>query len=101
MSQENDSSILAFLLGGVIGAGLALLLSPWSGRQTREKILGAAEEAKDKAEDYLNQAKERVTSAVEKGKEVLDKERFNIKAAVDAGKEAYRKEKGKAQGEPE
>jgi gas vesicle protein len=99
MSKEGDSTILAFLLGGVIGAGVTLLLAPWSGKEAREKIKGAAEEAREKAETVFSQTKEKVTDALEKGKEVLEKERFNIKSAFEAGKEAYRGKKGKGEAE--
>ena len=32
------SIFLSFLLGGLVGAGFALLLAPQSGRETRQKI---------------------------------------------------------------
>jgi gas vesicle protein len=95
MSKEGDSTILAFLLGGVIGAGVTLLLAPWSGKEARDKLKGAAEEAREKAETVFSQTKD----ALEKGKEVLEKERFNIKSAFEAGKEAYRGKKGKGEAE--
>ncbi len=94
MGHGNDShGFLAFLVGGLIGAGITLLLAPRSGRETREKIKGTTDEVKGKAENYYSQAIERLTTAVEKGRELLDRERFNIKSAIDAGREAYQKQR--------
>ncbi len=76
------SVLLSFLLGGAVGAGLALLLAPQSGPETRRKI-------KDFAEDM----KDRVGSTVEKGKDLFEQKKSVITTAIDAGKEAYEKER--------
>jgi gas vesicle protein len=85
--------ILSFFIGGLIGAGVALLLAPKSGTETRQKIKDLAEEVKGKAEHYVEQAKGKVSSALEKGKETYEEKKSTILAAVDAGKEAYQKER--------
>ncbi len=76
------SIFLAFLLGGVVGAGLAMLLAPQSGPETRQKIREFAEDMKGK-----------VTSTVGKGKEFFEEKKSIITTAVEAGKDAYEKEK--------
>lgn len=97
------SVLLSFLLGGMVGAGLALLLAPQSGPETRRKIREFADDVKDRTNDCVDQAKEKatglydqvkeqVTSTVEKAKEMIDEKKSAITAAVDAGKEAYEKE---------
>ena len=88
-----SSIFLSFLLGGLMGAGVALLLAPKSGRETRLKIRELAEEAREKAEDYAGQAKNKVSGAIEKGKGFVQEKRSIITTAVEAGKEAYEKEK--------
>jgi gas vesicle protein len=98
MKDEGYSSgsvLLSFLLGGVVGAGLALLFAPQSGRETREKIRELADDVKGKATDYAHQAKEKVSSLVDDGKGFYDEKKSIIKSAVEAGKEAYEKEKEK------
>lgn len=85
----------SFFLGGLIGAGIALLLAPKAGKETRERIKELAEEAKEKAGEYIEEVKGKVTSAVEKGKEVLEEKKSIITTAIEAGKEAYEKEKEK------
>lgn len=87
------SMILSFLLGGIVGAAAALLLAPQSGRETRLRIREFAGDVKDKAADYVEDVKEKVTSSVEKGKEYFEEKKSVISKAVEAGKEAYEKEK--------
>ncbi len=87
--------IFSFFLGGLIGAGVALLFAPKSGRETREKIKEIAVDAKSKAEGVIDQVKGKVTSVLEKGKEVIEEKKSILSTAIEAGKEAYEKEKEK------
>ena len=87
------SLFLSFVLGGLMGAGVALLLAPRSGSETRQRIKEFADDVRDKAEDYVDQTKSRVTSTIEKGKGFIDEKKSIITTAVEAGKEAYEKEK--------
>ena len=98
MSEEgNGASNLGFFLAGLgMGAILALLFAPRSGKETREYIAGKAEEGRDyvkaKTEDLRRQAE----GAVEKGKDLVTKQKELLSAALEAGKQAYQEEKGKA-----
>lgn len=95
------SILLSFLLGGLVGAGVALLFAPRSGEETRRKIKELTEEVKEKAEDYVEQVKGKVTSTVGKGKEFFEEKKSIITTAVEAGKEAYEKEKERLSKEKE
>jgi gas vesicle protein len=93
MSEErccNGSGgvFLAFLAGGLIGAGLALLYAPVSGKEARERITGLAEDYRKKAEGWTGDLKQKVET-------FIDEEKSVIKAAYDAGREAMAKEKAK------
>src|SRR5208282_2560718 len=98
MSEEdNGGSNFGFFLAGLgIGAILALLYAPRSGKETREYISGKAEEGRDyvkaKSEDLRRQAED----AVEKGKDLVSKQKELLSAALEAGKQAYQEEKTKA-----
>jgi gas vesicle protein len=87
------SVLLSFFIGGIIGAGVALLTTPKTGPETRKIIRDFAEDARDKAEEYVGQVKEKAGDYVEKGKEFLDNQKNIISRAVEAGKEAYDREK--------
>jgi gas vesicle protein len=98
MSEEgNGATNLGFFLAGLgMGAVLALLFAPRSGKQTREYIAEKAEEGRDyvkaKTEDLRRQAE----GAVEKGKDLVTKQKELLSAALEAGKQAYQEEKAKA-----
>ncbi|MEN2994279.1 MAG: YtxH domain-containing protein [Thermodesulfovibrio sp.] len=99
MTEERGFSVkallLSFLLGGFVGAGLALLLAPQSGKDTRAKIKETAEDVKEKAESYIREAKEKIISTLDKAKETLEEKKLALTKAVEAGKEAYEKELSK------
>ena len=92
---STGSIILAFFIGGLVGAGVALLIAPQSGKETRQKIKELADDAKEKATQYAEEVKSKVTSTVGKGKELVEEKKSLITTAVEAGKEAYVKEKEK------
>ena len=98
MGEQNSgvsagNVLLSFFVGGLIGAGIALLIAPKTGEETRRMIKELAEEAKEKAEDYVGQVKNKATTYVEKGKDFIEKEKSIVTKTVEAGKEAYKKEK--------
>ena len=89
------SLILGFFIGGLVGAGVALLLAPQPGTETRQKIKELAGNVKEKATECAEKVKGQVTSTVGKGKEIVEEKKSLVTAAVEAGKEAYQKEKEK------
>jgi gas vesicle protein len=78
-SNGNGSSvIIAFVVGALTGAAVALLFAPASGEETREYLGKKAREGKDKARE-----------AMEQGREYYDRQRENLVSAVDRGREAF------------
>ncbi len=84
---------LSFILGGVVGAAVAILYAPWEGRQARGKFKELAEEVKDKTGGISGEWKEKASSFIEKGKEFVEQKRGILSSAFDAGLEAMKKEK--------
>ena len=72
------SILLAFLLGAVSVAAVALLYAPQSGRETRDYLGEKADEARRRAAD-----------AAAKGREALDQGRETLNTAIERGREAY------------
>ncbi len=87
------SIFLSFMLGGLVGAGFALLLAPQSGRETRQRIKEITGDVKEKAMEYVGDAKDKITGGIDKGKEFYEEKKSVITTAIEAGKEAYEKEK--------
>jgi gas vesicle protein len=72
------SILLAFILGAVSGAAVALPYAPAPGRETRE-YLG----------DKAREGRERATKAAEKSREIITQGRETLTTAIDRGREAY------------
>lgn len=86
--------LLSFVLGGLIGAAVALLVAPKSGRQTREHIKDMAQDAKERAEGYYGQARGKISTAMQKGAEAFQEKKAEMESSIAEGKEAYHKAKG-------
>jgi gas vesicle protein len=99
MSEGSDrvSKLAYFLVGGGIGAVVALLFAPRSGRETREIIAQRANESRDKVLSASRNVSDRVTTYIDRGKEVVSSQKEQLAAAIEAGKQAYRDEKAKSQ----
>ena len=75
MSQNNEGAAFfaGLVIGGLIGAALALLLAPQSGEETRAQIRDKSLECKDWAEEgYVHtreQMQEQTAAAYEKGRQ--------------------------------
>jgi gas vesicle protein len=67
MSRDNGNAtvIAAFLLGGLVGAAVALLTAPRSGKETRDEIgrwaEGATERAREKVRELYANAREKMS----------------------------------------
>jgi gas vesicle protein len=90
-----NCGMISFVVGGLIGAGVGLLLAPKSGKETREQIRGMAEGVKETTEDYYERVKKTVVSALENGQELFEEKKDLITSAVQAGIEAYEKKRKK------
>jgi gas vesicle protein len=85
MTQENGGGavLMAFVLGAIAGAAVALLWAPASGEETRRVIREKAGEAREKANEAARQ-----------GREFIDRQRETFGTAIERGKEAYHRARG-------
>ncbi len=108
MTSSDDGSKLGwFLLGAGLGAIVALLFAPKSGRELREDIADTTRRGVDRASEGYQTAKERARELADKGREKaseliehtksgVGKQKERLSAALDAGKAAYLEEREKA-----
>ncbi|MBI5493020.1 MAG: YtxH domain-containing protein [Deltaproteobacteria bacterium] len=87
----NRNAFFAFLLGGVVGAGVALLYAPASGVETRRKIKDGIDDAGDWAKDRYENTRDRVTDGTEKVKQFISDKKEDLQSAIEAGKDAFNK----------
>src|SRR3954466_9325758 len=83
------SILLAFILGAVSGAAIALLYAPASGRETREYLGDKAAEARARAADAAARSREALNDAATKGRDALNQGRETLTTAIERGREAY------------
>ncbi len=83
----------SFLLGGLVGASLALLFAPASGQELRERIRSTTEETKERLREKAEELKSSAEELKERGIEILEEKKRIIEEAIEAGKEAMKREK--------
>jgi gas vesicle protein len=72
MSKDNSGTVMvAFVLGALAGAAVALLFAPASGEETREYLGDRAREGRAK----LREQRESMLNAVDRGREAFTQSR--------------------------
>lgn len=92
------SVLLSFLAGAAVGAGIALLYAPKTGKELRESIRDLTDDAVDKIKEYTKEAQEKVKTTLEEGKDIFMEKKTILSSAIEAGKEAMEKEKERLKG---
>jgi gas vesicle protein len=93
MHDERDKylvGIAALGIGAFIGAGVALLLAPKSGAETRNLLRGYMERGKDEIHERSRQAKATLDSAIDRGKQAYDSGRTMAREPLETGKDTAR-----------
>jgi gas vesicle protein len=103
--SSGGDKFLFFLAGAGIGAVLALLFAPKSGKETRDFLAKTATDSKDymsnkysEGRQFVGDTGRKVTddfnAFLDRSKEAVQKQKEQLSAAFEAGKAAYREEKG-------
>jgi gas vesicle protein len=105
MTTENEklNGVALFVVGGLVGAALALILAPQSGKKTRRDIVRLGKRAKLESEkiqlemshainDLVDDVSERVQDGLERGREWTDRTTQGVLTALNTGKEYIQKE---------
>ena len=79
MAKDNTGTVMvAFVIGALTGAAVALLFAPATGEETRDFLGQKAREGKAKAREAMDQ-----------GREYYNSQRDNLVTAVERGREAF------------
>jgi len=83
MAKDNSGTFMvAFMIGALTGAAVALLFAPAAGEETRDYLgqktrdgKAKARDAMDQGRDYYNSQRENLVTAVERGREAFEQAR--------------------------
>lgn len=84
-----------FFLGALVGAGAALLLTPRTGRETRDLLKDKGEEFARRAGEFTSEAQVKAGDLFDKGREVFEEQTQRLVSAFEAGKAAMKEEMSK------
>jgi gas vesicle protein len=100
-ARSGPSVVTGLLIGGLIGAGVALLMAPRSGEETRAEIRNKAMEYRDRTKEVVNdtvsQAKSKADELKEgvvekaqdlknRGKQTVNQQLDHVAKAAETGK---------------
>jgi gas vesicle protein len=104
MCDDNKTIAGAFLVGGLIGAAIALLYAPKAGRETRRDISKAAKKIKRDAvelvedtiqsiDEFAGDVKDKATDIIERGVELSDTAKKEVVKSLEYGQKIIEKQK--------
>ncbi|MCL5961640.1 MAG: YtxH domain-containing protein [Chloroflexi bacterium] len=76
------------VIGGIVGAGAALLFAPKAGEQMRRQLLEGRGEWGTRLEDAASLARATAESLVDVSRDVIEQQRHRFKEAVEESREA-------------
>jgi gas vesicle protein len=103
--ERREAGIGPFLIGLALGAGVALLLAPQSGEETRRGIAQRARRAQDAARDFVedvsgtvadkfDEVRATVGERIESTLDAVDDKKRRVSNAFHAGRAAAREARG-------
>jgi gas vesicle protein len=103
--ERREAGVGSFLVGIALGAGVALLLAPQSGEETRRSIARRARRAQDAAQDFVEdvsgtvadkfqEVRASVEERIEATMDAVDDKKRRVSNAFHAGRAAAREARG-------
>jgi gas vesicle protein len=97
--EKHGGGVAEFLIGALIGAGVALLFAPKSGVETRDDIKRSARNAQNKVRDVADEvtgqvvdtfegARARVEEQLESARSAITAKKDQVSRAMEAGRDA-------------
>ena len=92
-TTQGDSgwvNTFVFIAGFLLGAGTAILLTPETGSQLRNRLARGAKTAQDEFSDMASQTKEAVHAWSEEARKTMKQAATRVNSAVDTTKHAVK-----------
>ena len=88
IERDSGGGMGSFVLGALVGAGLALLLAPKSGVETQEDLKEQARKLRSAAEERVKEAQRQLEERLEGVRDGVQTRYEDVKDAVSAGRDA-------------
>ena len=88
VERDSGGALGPFVLGALVGAGLALLFAPKSGAETQEELKEHARRLREIAEERVREAQQQLEERLDEAREGVQDRLESVKEAVDAGVQA-------------
>ena len=88
VEREGAGGLGSFILGALVGAGLALLFAPKSGEETQAEIKTQAMKLRDVAKDRVRDAQTNLEGRLDTAREHVQARVESVREAVDSGRKA-------------
>ncbi len=86
--DRGGSGVGSFVLGALVGAGVALLFAPRSGEETQADLKERALKLKSSAEEHVRSAQRQLEERLDGAREGVQARVESVKDAVEAGRRA-------------
>jgi gas vesicle protein len=88
IERDGGGGLGSFILGALVGAGLALLFAPQTGEETQEEIKARALKLKDAAHDRVRDAQSSLEGRLSAARESVQSRVESVREAVESGRHA-------------
>jgi gas vesicle protein len=93
--RRGPAFAVGLAIGALAGAGLALILAPQSGEETRDLLRAKAREAGERARDGAGDANDLLA----RGRRIVEEARARIDGAISEGKDAAARQRNTLENE--
>lgn len=90
IEREGGGGLGSFILGALLGAGVALLLAPKTGEETQKELKAQARKLRSAAEERVRNAHKSLEERLAEAREGVHARVESAREAVDAGRRAAR-----------
>lgn len=88
IERDSGGGLGSFVLGALVGAGLALLFAPKSGAETQEELREQAHKLRTAAEERVREAQRQLEERLDDVRDGVQTRFDGVKEAVNAGRAA-------------
>lgn len=88
IERDSGGGVGSFILGALVGAGIALLFAPKTGAETQEELKEHARKLRGAAEERVREAQKQLEERLDDVREGVQTRFDGVKEAVTAGRSA-------------